>query len=247
MGQLEKYGLYVLCLVIFLILGVTIWGEDAPVVPAAKQQTLATSSGKPAGPASAAQPSSLGNALDLLLGDDPKPPPKNAGRAPADGGDTGTELAADRGAPPPPAAAPSDPPKDQPPPAAATVVYTVQKGDTFESLARKKLGTATAWREIQRLNPTIEPQRLRAGDEIVLPTTAALAARASARGAVLGKPLAEAPAGKRLYTVKKGDNYERIARAELGSSRRWKEVHELNPQVDPAKLQLGMRLRLPAK
>src|SRR5262245_14080211 len=26
MGQLEKYGLYVLCLVIFLILGVTIWG-----------------------------------------------------------------------------------------------------------------------------------------------------------------------------------------------------------------------------
>ncbi len=26
MGQLEKYGLYVLCLLIFLILGVTLWG-----------------------------------------------------------------------------------------------------------------------------------------------------------------------------------------------------------------------------
>ena len=29
MGQLEKYGLYVMCLVIFLILGVTLWGEPA--------------------------------------------------------------------------------------------------------------------------------------------------------------------------------------------------------------------------
>ena len=27
MGQLEKYGLYVLCLVIFLILGVAMWGD----------------------------------------------------------------------------------------------------------------------------------------------------------------------------------------------------------------------------
>src|SRR5262249_18440166 len=32
MGQLEKYGLYVLCLVIFLILGVAIWGGD-PATP----------------------------------------------------------------------------------------------------------------------------------------------------------------------------------------------------------------------
>ena len=40
MGQLEKYGLYVLCLVIFLILGVTIWGGgDLP--PPGKNSTAA--------------------------------------------------------------------------------------------------------------------------------------------------------------------------------------------------------------
>ena len=33
MGQLERYGLYVLCIVIFLILGVALWGGD-PVLPA---------------------------------------------------------------------------------------------------------------------------------------------------------------------------------------------------------------------
>ena len=33
MGQLEKYGLYVLCLVIFLILAVTIWPGDVAASP----------------------------------------------------------------------------------------------------------------------------------------------------------------------------------------------------------------------
>ena len=31
MGQLERYGLYVLCLVIFLILGVAMWGDGNTV------------------------------------------------------------------------------------------------------------------------------------------------------------------------------------------------------------------------
>ncbi|MCA8957167.1 MAG: LysM peptidoglycan-binding domain-containing protein [Planctomycetes bacterium] len=39
MGQLERYGLYVLCLVIFLILGVAIWGGDPQVPPKTPQQT----------------------------------------------------------------------------------------------------------------------------------------------------------------------------------------------------------------
>ncbi len=34
MGQLERYGLYVLCLVIFLILGIAIWGDSSgPQIP----------------------------------------------------------------------------------------------------------------------------------------------------------------------------------------------------------------------
>ena len=33
MGQLERYGLYVLCLVIFLILGVAVWGEPSARKP----------------------------------------------------------------------------------------------------------------------------------------------------------------------------------------------------------------------
>ena len=43
MGQLEKYGLYVLCLVIFLILGVTLWGGGDAVTPQ-RLRTVATKS-----------------------------------------------------------------------------------------------------------------------------------------------------------------------------------------------------------
>ena len=40
MGQLEKYGLYVLCLVIFLILGVTIWGDPAGQPPGQRNESV---------------------------------------------------------------------------------------------------------------------------------------------------------------------------------------------------------------
>jgi len=41
MGQLEKYGLYVLCLVIFLILGVSIWGHDDAKKPGQSSPAVA--------------------------------------------------------------------------------------------------------------------------------------------------------------------------------------------------------------
>ena len=45
MGQLEKYGLYVMCLVIFLILGVTLWGEPATARSSSARQNAAIHAG----------------------------------------------------------------------------------------------------------------------------------------------------------------------------------------------------------
>ena len=49
MGQLEKYGLYVLCLVIFLILGVAIWGGDAAPVHAGNSPLAGNVAAPPGG------------------------------------------------------------------------------------------------------------------------------------------------------------------------------------------------------
>lgn len=54
------------------------------------------------------------------------------------------------------------------------------------------------------------------------------------------------PSSKRLYTVRKGDTLSEIAARELGSSKRWLDIVEVNPGLDPAKLGLGTRLVMPA-
>lgn len=49
-----------------------------------------------------------------------------------------------------------------------------------------------------------------------------------------------------LYVVREGDTLERIARAHLGTSNRWWEIADMNPQVKyPLNLTVGTVLRLP--
>ncbi|MHC4955835.1 MAG: LysM peptidoglycan-binding domain-containing protein [Planctomycetota bacterium] len=45
----------------------------------------------------------------------------------------------------------------------------VQEGDTFGSIAKEQLGRASRAAEIQRLNPSIKPRRLRPGQKLYLP------------------------------------------------------------------------------
>jgi len=47
------------------------------------------------------------------------------------------------------------------------------------------------------------------------------------------------------YTVRQGDSLSKIAKQQLGSARRWKEIAELNNLRDPYKLRLGQKLFLP--
>lgn len=255
MGQLEKYGLYVLCLVIFLILGVTIWGggdaspgNRSPAVP-----ILAPGGSGQATPP-AAQASALNRTLEELLSSGA--PAAQGGPGKSTGSNAGgkqggtAEASAQRGGGTAPQAAPAGSgPNDSPakPPSSepGRVAYKVQEKDTLESVARTKLGNAALWPEIQKLNPGLEPTKMRAGKEIWLPTAAALGSLDKAKAAAL--PIAPVDAGNRTYTVKKGDNYERIAINELGSKKRTQELIDLNPGIDPTKLRPGHRLALPKK
>lgn len=252
MGQLEKYGLYVLCLVIFLILGVTIWGGgDVP------QKSPAASIRAPGAPAAVPPPAVGGTPVrtlaETLLGGAANEPSRGSPVAGTGSSKTAGLLDAtsERNGPndPPktdPKAAPKVEPKVDPKPEPKVVTYKVQEGDTYGSLARTRLGKESLWTEIQKLNPAIKPEKLRAGTEIQLPTSAAVAAEAKAQKG-LDKPLVPAPAGGRGYLVKKGDSFARIAKVELGSDKRVNELMELNPSVAPEKLKPGMTLQLPKK
>jgi len=49
-----------------------------------------------------------------------------------------------------------------------------------------------------------------------------------------------------FYVVESGDSLSVIAEKKLGSSHRWKEIQTLNGGIDPARLSVGMKLKLPA-
>jgi nucleoid-associated protein YgaU len=52
---------------------------------------------------------------------------------------------------------------------------------------------------------------------------------------------------KVTYTVKKGDTLHSIAKRELGSENKWKDILAANPSLNPSKMKIGMALQMPAK
>ncbi len=270
MGQLEKYGLYVLCLVIFLILGVTLWGGGDTASPARKQEAQtpirAPNPVTPPPTTPVPSPAVEPKVVDItgLLqpearGNEPK---KNAPVADA-------PKAGD--APKGPAGETTKEPVGE----AKATTYKVQTGDTFESIARSKLGDPKRQTEIARLNPTVKANRMRVGQELVLPgakpadraTEPAIDAsakksatpkEASAKAKAAESKTAESKTAEskesskdagaeRSYVVGKGDTFGRIAQTQLGSSKRIDEIRELNPNVDPTRLRVGQRIKLPKK
>jgi len=49
--------------------------------------------------------------------------------------------------------------------------YVIKPKDTFSSIARSELGSETLWREIQKVNPDLDPKKLQPGMTIQLPAT----------------------------------------------------------------------------
>jgi LysM repeat protein len=271
MGQLEKYGLYVLCLLIFLIIGVSIWGEPANAAtdPGPKNETAkVTKADKPAMPR-----------VDLKELVSPVKPPaspvstKGAEAPPSpladallDGtGSGGTKDAkkSDKND------AKVEPAKTEPKPdSGKRPTHRIKSGDTFESIAIE-LGDKKLVPVLLQLNPKIDPKTLAIGTEVQLPTPAELAAhKASAKGLADagkgkadGKPADSKPAddpkkaakapetsgGVRTYTIAQGDTLSGLAKRLYGSDKRVDDIKGLNPSVDPTRLRIGQVIKLPAK
>ena len=90
------------------------------------------------------------------------------------------------------------------------------------------------------------------GGGAALPLPGDTAGAGAITGPAAAKPGSEKPIdlnAPKLYTVKTGDTLMTIAKGELGSSNRWKEILDLNKRTlaAPENLQLGMQLKIPAK
>lgn len=63
--------------------------------------------------------------------------------------------------------------------------------------------------------------------------------------APLPEPAPRAAPAASEYVVQKGDSLALIAQRSLGDGQRWKEISDLNGGIEPKRLQVGMKLRLP--
>ena len=134
--------------------------------------------------------------------------------------------------------------------------YRVKNGDTLSRIAREQYGSRSR-RIIDALfgaNRSVlsSPDEVRVDQELVLPVIEGL--RPSATSPAKNTEAEPEPPPKpkqryRYYQVKKGDRYVTIAREQLGSAAKWKEIAELNVDIfpDPAKIRHGVRIRLPAE
>lgn len=138
-------------------------------------------------------------------------------------------------------------------PRAHDTLYRVKPGDTFRSIARQRYGEEGYWIHILLANPQLESVRLKAGEQIVLPHKDGQALPRDLPGPTEDSSVTVEERDKRRqertwYVVGDGDTLSGIAHRLLGDASRWPEIYVLNRDrlESPDRLQVGMKLRVPA-
>ena len=117
--------------------------------------------------------------------------------------------------------------------------YTIQKNDSYYSIAKKELGNAARWKELEKLNNGIASEDLRVGKVIKLP------AKAAAVDPLLPAPEALTAGDPNVHVVKSGETLSDISKQHYGTTTKWKEIIKANPGIDPEGLKVGQKLKIP--
>lgn len=116
--------------------------------------------------------------------------------------------------------------------------YTIQKNDSYYSIAKRELGNASRWKELEKLNG-IASEDLRVGKVIKLP------AKAAAVDPLAPGPEALSSSDPNVHVVKSGETLSDISKMRYGTTTKWKEIVKANPGIDPEGLKVGQKLKLP--
>lgn len=121
--------------------------------------------------------------------------------------------------------------------------YTVEEGDTLSSIAVKLYGSERRWVDIAQANPLLDPQRLRIGQTLKLPTPQQIA-----NDPLAGREDVPPPGEVVQYTIRTGDSLWNVAQQYYGDGSQWRIIYNRNRQKigqNPADLQAGMKIEIP--
>lgn len=141
-----------------------------------------------------------------------------------------------------PLPAPEAKPKPEPKPGEvippAFDLYVIEKGDTAQTISKKKYGTPDHWRAVLRANPLLDFTRLKPGRTIRVPH--------DPRN-IQGVKAPEPGAAYTEYTVAPGDTLSSISKALYGTTTKWRAIRDANPELDEegTNLRPGTKLKVP--
>lgn len=133
------------------------------------------------------------------------------------------------------------------PAAVQPVRHTIEKGDTYHSLAEKYYGSSGYCRLIEQANPDKPANKLKINDVVLIPPRPQDAVPQPQSGDQGGATLKD----YKTYEVRSGDGFRKIAREQMGDENRWRELYELNRGLGIVKnetdLVKGQKIALPAQ
>lgn len=242
MGQLERYGLYVLCLVIFLILGVAIWGDGAQ--PEGKLGTL-----NPNGTSLKSSDEKIEEFDQHLQQQERQAQSKQDAveglfkPATPDGPSLDIANANSR------KGAPAQNRQPEPRTSRETVIHVVRKNENLEAISMRYYGSRHKWREILKVNPDVNEKRMPIGTELTIPDLNGKRRPVAAKRGNGGKARRKEPTSSgRKYTVRSGESAWSIAERHYGKKNAYKYsklILKLNRISRPADLREGVVIQLP--
>lgn len=139
--------------------------------------------------------------------------------------------------------------------------HAVRQGESLYAIAARYYGNGNLWRDLARHNTgRVKPDgTVNVGVSLRIPSRTDLTGRPAQPGATpAATPASEPrppapttpapPARPRTYTVASGDTLGEISMETLGTSRRWREIYELNRDriPDPDNVRSGLVLKIPS-
>jgi hypothetical protein len=116
-------------------------------------------------------------------------------------------------------------------------------GESMSLVARWYTGASKNWRKLAKANPRINPNRIKKGNVIVIPTK-----MLKTREPLPQKIAARYTANYFAHTVKQdGENMAVIANWYTGNASNWKVIAKANPKLNPNHLVAGNEIYIPSK
>ncbi|HRP63423.1 MAG TPA: LysM peptidoglycan-binding domain-containing protein [Phycisphaerales bacterium] len=131
------------------------------------------------------------------------------------------------------------------------VFHNVQRGESLSSIAMQYYGDRALAADLAKFNNIANPDTIRVDHRLRIPPLSQLRPGAAppqpAGGSNAAPRQPEQPARAQTYTVQAGDSLSEISQKLLGTSRRWRDIYELNKDVirDPDNVPVGTTLRIP--